>query len=370
MAKNSPTNNLPNDEFWPHDVENVDALQLLIDVKLDSRKRTLPATLPPVTAGGTPQRLASWTPIAVNAEVAQELLKYNTVNRKVSDANVERLAGAMLRGSWMFNGQSSMLVCSNQEILNLQHTLMAVISASEAAAANGSTMKPLLMIPIIGLDPAVFSTFDDGRGRQTRDTLTVSEKAGLLSLEGVADNECSTALRVMLQYVNMVQYIKPDDPLYLDGLRSKVPNYRAAELLGYFPQLVESLAFCNGISAFNTRQPIISIAIGGALHAIISEVQSTTAANNFVKSLITGANLEENSPIYRLREQLIGDRSRKVRAEAIEKLAMCVRAWNMIATHRPPPSKGRIKALGNKDGFVSFPAPAPMQRKRPGTMVR
>lgn len=370
MARNSQTTNSPNDEFWPHDVENIDALQLLIDVKLDSRPRTLPATLPSLTPGGTPQRFASWVPIAVNDAVATELLKYNTVNRKLSNINIERLAEAMLRGAWMFNGKSSMLPCSNQEILDMQHTLHAVVRAHELAATRGITIKPILVIPVIGLDPASFAGIDVVRPRQTRDTLTVGEKIGLISLKDVPDNECSTALRVMLQYVNMVQDIKPDDPLYLDGLRSAVPNYRAAELLQYFPQLTESLAFCNGLEAFHARRPVISIAIGGALHAIISEVQSATAANNFVKSLLTGTNLDETSPIYRLREQLIGDQSRKIRAEAIEKLATCIRAWNMVATHRAPPSKVRIKALGNKDGFVTFPIPTAMQRRRPGTIVR
>jgi hypothetical protein len=309
-------------------------------------------------------------PIAVNAEVAKELLKYNNVNRKISEVNVNNLTDAMLRGAWMFNGLSSMLVCSNTSILNAQHTLHAIVRAHEIAATNGTEIKPILMIPIIGLDPAVFATIDNGRGRQLRDTLTVAEKAGLVSLNDVADNECSTALRVMLQYVNMVQDIKPDDPLYLDGLRSKVPNYRAAELMGYFPQLTDSLAFCNGLEAFHARRPVISVAIGGALHAIISEVQSPTAANNFVKSLLTGTNLDEESPIYRLREQLIGDQNRKIRAEAIEKLATCIRAWNMVATQKTAPKKGRIRALGNSGGVTTFPIPEAMQRRRASTIVR
>lgn len=370
MAKNSPPTNSPNDEFWPHDVENVDALQLLIDVKLDSRPRTLPATLPSITEGGQPQRLASWVPIAINDVVAKELLRYNTVNRKLSQSNIDRLAEAMVRGLWMFNGKSNILPFSNQQILDGQHTLHAVIRAHEIGAIRGITIKPILALPVIGLDPEVFSSYDGGAPRQTRDTLTVAEKVGILSLNDVADNECSTALRVMLQYVNMVQDIKPDDPLYLDGLRSKVPNYRAAELMGYFPQLTESLEFCNELDAFHARRPVISIAVGGALHAIISEVQSPTAANNFVKSLLTGTNLDETSPIYKLREQLIGDQSRRIRVEAIDKLAMCIRAWNMVATHRPPPSKGRIKALGNNGGVLTFPIPEAMQRRRANTLVR
>lgn len=370
MAKNSRTTNSPNDEFWPHDVENIDALQLLIDVKLDPRPRTLPDTLPSTTENGRPQRLASWVPIAINDVVAKAILAYNTVNRKLSKSNIERLAEAIVRGSWMFNGKSNILPFSNQQMLDGQHTLHAVVRAYEIAATRGITITPILAMPVIGLDPEVFSSYDGGAPRQTRDTLTVAEKVGLLSLNDVADNECSTALRVMLQYVNMVQDIKPNDPLYLDGLRSRVPNYRAAELMGYFPQLTESLAFCNGLDAFHARRPVISVAIGGVLHAIISEVQSATAANNFVKSLVTGTNLDETSPIYKLREQMINDQGRKIRAEAVEKLAMCIRAWNMVATHRPPPSKGRIRALGNKDGFVSFPIPVAMQRRRPGTIVR
>lgn len=368
MAKNSPTNS-PVDEFWPHEIVNVEALQLVLDVKLDSRPRTLPVWLPSVAADGQHQRFASWVPIAVNDAVALALLQYNTVNRKLSTANINRLAEAILRGAWMFNGKSSMLPCSNQEILDMQHTLHAIIRAYELAAERQIEIEPLLVIPVIGLDPSCFASLDTIRPRQTRDTLTVAEKVGLISLNDVPDNECSTALRVMLQYVNMVQDIKPADPLYLDGLRSAVPNYRAAELMGYFPQLIDSLEFCNNIAVAG-RRPIISVAVAGALHAIIAEVQSPTAANNFVKSLITGANLDETSAIYKLREQLIGDHSRKIRVEAIEKLAMCIRAWNLVATHRNPPAKGRIRALSNKDGSVTFPIPVAMQRRRPGAIVR
>ena len=363
MAKNSQTTNSPNDEFWPHDVNNLDALQLLIDVALDERQRTLPQTLPAVTPGSPPQRFASWVPLAVNDEVAKQLLAYNTVNRNISNSNVSRLAEAILRGAGMFNGKSSMLVCSNQEMLDCQHTLLAVVLAYEMARAAGIEIKPILMIPVIGLDPSVFSGIDVVRPRQTRDTLAVGEKTGLVSLENVKDTECSTALRIMLQYVNMVQDIKPSDPLYLDGLREKVPNYRAVEMFNSFPQLRESLVFCNEIPAFHGVAPIISIAVGGALHAIISDVQSVTAANAFVKSLITGANLEETSPIYKLREQIIRDRGER-RMEAIDKLAMCVRAWNLFATHKEAPPRQRIKALGNHNGQLSFPIPVPRQNRR------
>jgi hypothetical protein len=369
MAKTSPTAP-PNNEFWPLAVDNADVQQLLDNIKRDSRPRTLPATLPGISPDSPPQRFASWVPIAVNAAVARVLLQYNSVNRKLSPAKVVQLAEAILRGAWMFNGKSSILPCSNQDILDMQHTLHAIIRADQLAKEQQIEIAPMLVIPIIGLDPAAFASIDGVRPRGTRDTLFVAEKVGQISLRDVPDNECSTALRVMLQYVNMVQNIKPGDPLYLDGLRTAVPNYRAAEMMGYFPQLTESLAFCNEIAAFHARPPVISIAIGGVLHAIISEVQSPTAANNFVRSLITGANLEENSPIYKLREQLLGDRNRKVRAEAIEKLATCIRAWNLVATHRPPPAKDRIKSLVSRHGVPGFPVPLAMQRKRQSALVR
>lgn len=368
MAKHSLAAN-GSDDFWPYEMVNDDVRSLFRQIKRDPRRRTLPAELPSVTPDGRPQVFANQVPIAVNDVVARKLLEYNTANRKLSYANIERLAAAMVCGAWMFNGKSSSLPCSNQEILDLQHTLHAVIRAYEIAAERKIEMTPILIIPTIGLDPSSFFGIDVVRPRQTRDTLTVAEKVGMLSLNDVADNECSTALRVMLQFENMTRDIKIGDPRYLEGLRSAVPNYRAPELMGYFPQLTESLAFCNSLDAFHARRPIISIALGGALHAIISDVQSVTAANNFVKSLVTGVNLEEHSPIYRLREQLIVDQTRKVRAEAIEKLATCIRAWNMLATHRPPPNKGRIKSFGYKDGHPTFPIPMAMQRRRPSTTL-
>jgi len=363
MAKNN-SQAVTRDELWPYDVENEDVLALITDVPLDTRPRTLPSTLPSVLLNGRPQRFASFVPIVVDDNVAKALLEYNTVNRNLSEANIDRLSDVLFRGAWMFNGKSCMLPCTNCEIIDLQHSLHAIIRAYEKAAATGAQIKPIIIIPVIGLDPSVFATIDDGRGRQTKDTLTVAEKTGALSLNDVNETDCSTALRVMLQFINMTQDIAPSSPLYLGGLRSKIPNYRATEMMKSFPQLMDSLTFCNGLPQFHNQRPVITVAIGGALHALISEVQSTTAANNFVRSLISGANLEETSPIYKLREQLIHDQGRKIRAEAVEKLATCIRGWNYVADGVAPPRNKRIPALGYKDGITTFPMPKPMQRRR------
>jgi hypothetical protein len=129
------------------------------------------------------------------------------------------------------------------------------------------------------------------------------------------------------------------------------------------PQLTASMEFCNTLPAFHARAPVVKLHVAGVLHAIIEAVQSTTAANSFIRALMTGANLEETSPIHRLREQLRNDQARHIRAEAIDRLAVCVRAWNMIASHKPAPAKGRIKGMTQQNGAIVFPEPIPTQRR-------
>lgn len=356
--------------------QNVAAFALLGESSVDDRARTLPPELPGISRGldgeilpedhpfRAPQQFASYVPIAVDGPVAAKILEANTCNRDQSSVNIDRLAVCMLNGEWRFNGQSSTIIFSNCEGLDLQHRMEAVVRAHRLADERGLKFRPIVMIPVIGMPKDIFDSFDAGRPRGTKDTLTASSRGNDVELGDVPANEYATALRVMLQYLNLVQDIPPTSQLYLSGLREKVPNHRAVELLKNFPQLTTSMEFCNTLPAFHARGPVVKLHVAGVLHAIISEVQSPTAANTFIRALMTGVNLEEDSPIYRLREQLRNDQSRRIRAEAIDRLAVCVRAWNMVATHKAPPSKARIRGLLKQDNEIVFPAPVAISRRK------
>lgn len=361
-------------ELWPYSVPtaNAMAIEMLDGVAQDPAARTLPHEVPgpsvdpegkPLAENDPrrrPQRFESFVPIVVDDGVAQVLLGANTVNRKDSPRNTEQLSRAIYNDKWMFNGISSTLPCSNTAIMDKQHTLMAVIDAFERGRANGVLVKPIIMVPIIGLHPTTFATIDGGKGRNTKDTLTAAERIEEIDMNEISENVWSHSLRLFAQYANMMEDLDPSHPLYLYNVRAKLSNDRAVELFNMTPELQESLAFCQKIGVPQHSRSLIPMAVLGMAHMIISGVQSPSAANNFIKSLANGTGLDETSPIHHLREQMIRDKSSKKRMEGIELLALCVRTWNHVAFHRTASTSKRIRSF-NKDG--SFPEPLPMQRR-------
>lgn len=362
-------------QFWPYAA--ADQNQLAIEffksqIRRDPSPRSLPTHIPgptvdndgrPLPAGDprtAPQRLDSFVPIMVDGGVAAALIALNIGNRKRSKQNVQMLTNKILNGEWCFNGLSCMLPCSNTALLNNQHTLESTIIAFRIAAETGQLVKPISMIPVIGLHPSVFDTFDCGKQRTTNDTLFVGAQINAIDLLNIKEVVWSQALRLTAQYLNLVHNLEPSNPFYLASPRDKLTNDRVLELFKKSPNLQESIEYCGRLGIPNTNA-LISLAVIGTAHAIIADVQSTTAANAFAKSLATGANLDENSPIRQLREQIMRDKNRAggYRMEGIEVLAMCIRTWNCIATHTT--HNKRIRAF-NADG--SFPAPLPVQRQK------
>jgi hypothetical protein len=362
-------------QFWPYGAanQNLLAIELLIKhVRMDPNTRTLPTHIPgptvdaeglPLPEGDprrAPQRFDGFVPITVDGVVAAELIKLNTGNRKLSKNNVRLLTQKIVNGEWCFNGLSCFLPCSNAALLNNQHTLQSVINAFDIAAATGKPVKPISLIPIVGLHPSVFDTFDCGKQRSTNDTLFVGAQMNAIDLLDIKETVWSQALRLIAQYLNLVQDLEPSNPFYLENPRDKLTNDRVLELFKQSPNLQESIEYCGKLGIPSTGA-LISLAVVGTAHAIIADVQSNAAANSFAKGLATGVNLEENSPIRQLREQVMRDKNRPGghRMEGIEVLAMCIRTWNCIATHTE--QKKRIRGF-NSDG--SFPTPVPAQRQR------
>lgn len=367
MSRSEPT------ILFPYSVpaSNQMAFDMLKAVKCDTNRRTLPATLPGPTVDEhgyplpendprrRPQVFDSFVPIVVDDVVAEALLVYNTMNRNMSPSNVDALGRSMLNGKWYFNGISSTLPCSNTAIMDKQHTLYAVIEAFRAGRERGTPVKPILMIPVIGLDPEAFASIDNGKGRSTKDTLTASERVGLIALDEVPPESMSNALRVTAQYANMTEVLADDHPLYLPNNRARIPNDRVVSLLRHVPELADSLQYCVDIGV-TARKSLVGMGVLATLHMLITQVQSETAANQFIRALEFGVKLDEDSPVHRLREQLIRDRNNKKRLEGIDLLAACCRTWNYVACHKNVAAGKRIRAF-NSDG--SFPEPMPMQRR-------
>lgn len=347
------------------------AAALRAQLPRDHAPRTLPRTLPgcSLTADGefipedqrTPQIFEDGLDIAVCNVVAAELQKYNTQNRNRSKVNVQKLLAAMRCGEWMYNGKSSVLVCSHSAILDSQHTLEATRLYFEDTD-NEQIKKPFLMRVEMGLTPEVFSTLDTGAKRTLADTLHVESAAGNINYGSVSDRMMAQSQRLLLQYLNSVHDLPPSDINYLPGERAGIVNTRAALILNMYPQLIDSAAFVCSVKGL---RDVVRPFIPAVAHMLITEAQSKTAADNFVRSLATGSDLPEGSPILALRSLYIKAHARDRRMEGPEALAYFMHAWNKFADGKTV-DPGRLKSFGPEG---KIPVPKAIARQRASAAV-
>lgn len=96
--------------------------------------------------------------VAIDPELADELLKGNTGNRKLSPGAVARYSAAMRKGDWQTSPEP-LIFAPNGRLLNGQTRLHAI-------KATGTTQKFLC---VFGVEPTVFSVLDRGRPRTLSD---------------------------------------------------------------------------------------------------------------------------------------------------------------------------------------------------------
>lgn len=100
--------------------------------------------------------------VTITPEMAEEMLKRNIANRKVNQANVNRIAADMATGNYRINGET-IKISSNGEILDGQHRLLACIKSS----------VPFKSYIVYNVEREAIGTIDMGKGRSVADSLNV-----------------------------------------------------------------------------------------------------------------------------------------------------------------------------------------------------
>jgi len=100
--------------------------------------------------------------VTITPEMAEEMLKKNIGNRKINQANVNRIAADMATGNYRLNGET-IKVSSNGEILDGQHRLLAAVK-------SGMTFRTYI---VYNVERESIGTIDMGKGRSVADSLNV-----------------------------------------------------------------------------------------------------------------------------------------------------------------------------------------------------
>ncbi len=221
--------------------------------------------------------------------------KFN--NRHVSDTRTKRYEDDMKARNWALNGEA-IKIGVNGEVLDGQHRLWAVLN-------SGITIKTVV---VYGMDPKLFSTLDQGWGRNGGSILSI--------LRVPSPREVSAALNWLFRY----QQKKVNSGT---GLGNSLSNPEIERTFFKYPDIVNSIEFGKA------TKKLMPTSVGIVTHFLLVNHAGQKKATAFFEDLAEGAGLEKGDPVLALREKLrdIKTKFEKRKPTSDEYFALILKAW-------------------------------------------
>lgn len=238
----------------------------------------------------------------VTPEQAKVWLERGGVNRKPTERLVARLAAAIRRGEWQLTGDSVKLDEEGQ-VIDGQHRLLAIIEAG----------IPVTTLIARGVARSAMDVIDTGRVRQANDVLSLHGYANTMAL--------AACCRALLLLEHFGRYNITGRQVSLVVTNTTILRYATEH-----PEAGDGVRL-----AENARRNGLAGGTGllGACLTLFLRLDAA-AAEWFAAALGSGANLDEDSPILRLRNRLSGRdygiiQDSKGREQI---MALVIKAWN------------------------------------------
>ncbi len=236
--------------------------------------------------------------VTVTPACAAEWLKANKHNRPVRRRHVEFLASEIENGNWQMNGQP-LVISENEEILDGQHRLLAVIEAG----------LPIKTFVVYGISPKAFSTIDTGAPRTGVDALSLNHPGVPSNIIKAVSAAVTWCYKMEKHFSGKITRISNTESLaYIDAHRSL---WHCAEMLAGYP----------------TDARPVSLAMGTASYEMFQRKHQEKAAE-FMRRFFTGEQLGVSDPEYILRGLLARDSTRLTQYPAHVRMRMITKAWN------------------------------------------
>jgi|ERR1700761_7978601 len=246
--------------------------------------------------------MADPTPIAIVERLtpkdAKTLLVRNSHNRNLRKGRVAALAEAMRRGEWELNGES-IKIGADGGLIDGQHRLQAIVESE----------TPIDVLVVRNLTVAVQDTVDTGRRRRLADILTVE---GYTDAHGLA-----AALNILHRYRMGTR---------LDYSPASAPSAtQALALLEAEPHIRDSVRVGRNV----TKEIGGPIGVFSAFHRVFLVVDPEPAEDFFAR-LKSGAELNRDDPVLRLRNQITRPRKDRGYTQSPHHIAaLTVKAFNL-----------------------------------------
>jgi len=256
----------------------------------------------------------------IKAKAALATMK---TNRNVRTYSVIQYAEDMVSDKWFSNGET-IKFDSDGCLIDGQHRLLAIVYAFEKMG------KRVLInfIEVYGVTERAKPTIDTSSRRTTADTLTMDGKKNSTLLAG--------AYNWLYKYRHNA----------IRNTSNNISNDEVRELSREHSNLESSIPKVRGYGTVKTRKSYFV-----ALHYLFSMI-SPEKADAFFDDLCTGANLEPDDGVYKLRDRLIKEIDSKAKLSSIDVMAITIKAWNARMQNQ---SVGTLRWRTTGDSPESFP---------------
>jgi len=235
--------------------------------------------------------------VNITAEYAKKLLstEHESQMRRRNERHVANLARIMSGGNWQDLNGDTIVIDTDNMVIDGQHRLLAVIE-------SGMAITTLL---VTGVRPEAYYSIDlQNKTRGMRD---------VLAIDGYQN---TTALATMLRNVWY----------YSRGISSGgrvVPAVQ--DLIGLLES--DKDRFLESIKWGRKLKGLMSVGQSSFLYYIFSD-KSQADAQGFFTPLKTGIGFKAGDPVKLLRDRLIADSYARVKIPKAERLGLAITAWN------------------------------------------
>lgn len=230
---------------------------------------------------------------------AREYLGFNDRNRSLNKTSVRVLAGAIMRGEWIMNGET-IKFDQQGKLIDGQHRLAAVISAE----------MPVEILVVRNAGFEAQDTVDTGTRRNLGSQLKIRGEDKYLTL-AASVSWLYKFQNYRSRFIDMV------------GGQTYPTVKQGLMILENNPGLRDCLQIASKIN-YKHKAP------AGVMTALSYKFASLDQqdADVFFEYLLSGAELEEDDPIFVLRETLSRYADQKPRPNQAMYAAIIVKAWN------------------------------------------
>ena len=236
--------------------------------------------------------------VLFDKEIAQQVLAYNTGNRKLNRRKLQQLVDQMTRGEFINTGEP--IIISREAVLNDgQHRLQAIVDADVEVDMDVR----------FGISREAFSRTDTGASRTPGDVLTIKGVTGA--------SQVSSAVRLLLLYErglpeSIREFVSHEEIARAYERWHDIEDVVAAVNRHAFPKAVRSI-------------PLYSTAF------LASRTPAKAKLETWLDAVATGLDVGRDHPAYQLRERLLRGIPAATREGLLERFALMLKSWNLFA---------------------------------------